>query len=188
MAAGCPHRPAESLTKSAIPSATGYDARKSSLRDGAKGVKSDVPPTPCKAFPDRPHPATRRSGYCDKHHDEYERAMLRYRNAVYNYRHGRTPTRPPTKTAFIRSIKFSDLDTMWTYIEGTDREAMLRALADLNRDTLFLTELGTSPESFYEMNPTEWRDNIAKMQLTMQRVTALLTGLIRKQPPSSTAR
>ena len=63
----------------------------------------------CSAFPDQPHPATRKSGYCERHHAEYDRAIAAYRSAVYNFNHGRTQKKPPSRATYIRRIKFSAL-------------------------------------------------------------------------------
>ncbi len=142
-------------------------------------------PQRCKALAKKPHPATRRSGYCEKHHRQYDQAMAAYRSAVYNYRHGRTQTKPPVKAQFIKSIRFTDVETVWAVIEGADKEFLLRALRDLNRDSLFLTQLIDDPEPLYDLNTKLWKDDLIRLQGTVQRVTIVLAGLVGKHPDAT---
>ena len=142
-------------------------------------------PQQCAALPKKPHPATRRSGYCEKHHHQYDQAMAAYRSAVYNYRHGRTKTKPPIRAQFIKSIRFSDVETVWAVIKGADKEFLLRALHDLNRDSLFLTQLIDDPEPLYDLDPKLWKEELIRLQGTVQRVTIVLAALIGKHPDAN---
>ena len=56
------------------------------------------------------HPRTRKSGYCELHHVEYQRAKKRYKDKTYNYQHHRSTTKPPEWKDFLANVTFTRLD------------------------------------------------------------------------------
>ena len=68
-------------------------------------------PGNCLAYKEPVHPAdpAKFTGYCLKHEDEYQDHRLRYNNWTYNFNHGRTSKRPPSREEYFQSIRFSPL-------------------------------------------------------------------------------
>lgn len=67
---------------------------------------------PCRAFTEPAHPAdpTKFTGYCQQHENEYQIHRLRYNNWTYNFNHGRTSKRPPSKEEYFQTVTFSPLN------------------------------------------------------------------------------
>lgn len=53
------------------------------------------------------HEATRRTGYCDHHHQEFARAKRRWQSAVNNYRRGQSPRDPGPWTDQLAAVEFT---------------------------------------------------------------------------------
>jgi hypothetical protein len=70
-----------------------------------------INPGNCLAYQEPVHPAdpAKFTGYCLKHEDEYQKYRLRYNNWTYNFNHGRTSKRPPSKESYFQSVSFSPL-------------------------------------------------------------------------------
>lgn len=70
-----------------------------------------INPGNCLAYQEPAHPAdpAKFTGYCLKHEDEYQKYRLRYNNWTYNFNHGRTSKRPPSKETYFQSVSFSPL-------------------------------------------------------------------------------
>lgn len=63
----------------------------------------------CLAIEFKPHLATRRSGYCDTHHEQYTREKKRWQSSLNNYRRGKTPNDPGPWVNLLKEIKFLPL-------------------------------------------------------------------------------
>lgn len=129
----------------------------------------------CRAWARIPHPATHRTGYCDKHHKEYQAAMQRYRNAVYNFTHGRTTKEPPEKADFVKRIRFTkpgpDVATVLT---PREKEALMSALADLSSVPVLLERLAEKGEAPATLYPRTWQAKIGEAQSAVNRAMMLI--------------
>lgn len=144
-----------------------------------------APKRQCRAYPHSPHLATHRNGFCDKHYDEYEAAMRRYRSAVYNFKTGRTSKKPPSKQEFVRTIRFSDPNTNWRKVRPADREEMLAVMTALHRDMAFLSRLMEDQQAFLDMTWTEWQSDIAALLRSVNRASAIVLQIANGTPVST---
>lgn len=129
----------------------------------------------CKAWPRHPHRATRRTGYCEKHHAEYQTAMQRYRNAVYNFTHGRTSKEPPTRADFIRRIRFSKPSTdVQTVLTPREKKQLVTAMNDLSSVPVLLGRLAETGQAPSELFPQTWLSKLTEAQMAVNRAMMLI--------------
>jgi hypothetical protein len=80
-------------------------------------------PIPCRADHENPHEATRRTGYCELHHAEYECARKRLKSARNNFRCGATTRPPGSLEDYLEQVGFTRLT------RSTSTSAPAQALA-----------------------------------------------------------
>jgi len=107
--------------------------------DGDMRVVARVAEELCIATPERDHPATRRTGRCDKHQEEFEKAMNRYSSALWTYRQGKGP-KPPSRKKYKDGIKYSDV-AVWGMIDPTFLEHLRWVHREETRATARLVDL-----------------------------------------------
>lgn len=87
----------------------------------------------CRALPETPHTATHKSGYCDLHHREYQRAMKRLASAKYNHRVGRSPNPAPDRATFLASVSFTPIEGIAAVLDERTKSIISGACHDLDR-------------------------------------------------------
>lgn len=115
----------------------------------------------CTATPDQPHPATRKTGRCDFHQAEHDRAMSAYRSALHSHSKG-IGRHPGDKAAYEAAITYTTLDHVYTVLSGPDRSRMRTQAAADSAATAFLARLATNPRALYDLDPGEFSAQLAE--------------------------
>jgi len=87
-------------------------------------------PIPCRADHENPHDATRRTGYCELHHAEYERARKRLKSARNNFRRGATTRPPGSLEDYLEQVGFTRLTRSTRPSSRAQAQAASRALVE----------------------------------------------------------
>lgn len=130
----------------------------------------------CLAPVGKPHPSTRKTGYCEAHHAEFEDSMATYRNRVSRWKRG-TGADPGTKADWIANIQFTPLDRVGWLLSVNDQAAIHQAVAELAAASGRLSEFSADKDAYFAWSEQQVRQMVAEALASHLRAITLLRSL-----------